>query len=79
MMALFKQGIDRVLDRFISRKLLVWIIATVFMFMSKVESADWVMISMVYIGSQGALDIAERFIAVKNTTFTKSESVSKNV
>jgi len=79
MMVLFKQGLDRVLDRFISRKLLVWILATVFMFISKIESADWVMISMVYIGSQGALDIAERLIAVKNTTFTKSESVSKNV
>jgi hypothetical protein len=77
MMAVFRHGLDRILDRFISRKLLVWIVSTVFMYFAKIESSDWVLISMVYLGSQGALDIAERMTKAKNTTTTITEN--KNV
>ena len=77
MMAAFRHGLDRILDRFISRKLLVWIVSTVFMYFAKIESSDWVLISMVYLGSQGALDIAERMTKAKNTTTTITEN--KNV
>ena len=76
-MAVFRHGLDRILDRFISRKLLVWIVSTVFMYFAKIESSDWVLISMVYLGSQGALDIAERMTKAKNTTTTITEN--KNV
>jgi len=76
-MAAFRHGLDRILDRFISRKLLVWIVSTVFMYFAKIESSDWVLISMVYLGSQGALDIAERMTKAKNTTTTITEN--KNV
>ena len=57
MMAAFRHGLDRVLDKFISRKLLVWAVATILMYFAKLESSDWVLISMVYLGSQGVLDI----------------------
>jgi hypothetical protein len=74
MMAVFKHGLDRVLDKFVSRKLLVWIISTIFMYMAKIESSDWVMISMVYLGSQGALDVAERLTKARNTTTSITEN-----
>ena len=73
-MAVFKHGLDRALDKFVSRKLLVWIISTIFMYMAKIESSDWVMISMVYLGSQGALDIAERLTKARNTSTSITEN-----
>ena len=77
MMAVFRHGLDRVLDKFISRKLLVWAVATILMYFAKLESSDWVLISMVYLGSQGVLDIVERIYKIKNTTTTITET--KNV
>lgn len=72
---MLKNGLDKLLDKIISRKLLVWITATVLMYGSKITSDDWVLICMVYLGSQGALDIVEKFLSVKNTTTT----INKNV
>jgi hypothetical protein len=45
------------------------------MYGSKITSDDWVLICMIYLGSQGALDIVEKFLSVKNTTTT----INKNV
>ena len=72
---MFKNGLDKLLDKIISRKLLVWITATVLMYGSKITSDDWVLICMIYLGSQGALDIVEKFLCVINTTTT----INKNV
>ena len=72
---MLKNGLDKLLDKIISRKLLVWITATVLMYGSKITSDEWVLICMVYLGSQGALDIVEKFLSVKNTTTT----INKNV
>jgi hypothetical protein len=72
---MLKNGLDKLLDKIISRKLLVWITATVLMYGSKITSDDWVLICMIYLGSQGALDIVEKFLSVKNTTTT----INKNV
>jgi len=74
MMTVFKHGLDKALDKLVSRKLLVWIISTIFMYMAKIESSDWVMISMIYLGSQGALDVAERLTKARNTTTTITEN-----
>jgi hypothetical protein len=72
---MLKNGLDKFLDKIVSRKLLVWITATVLMYGSKITSDDWVLICMIYLGSQGALDIVEKFLSVKNTTTT----INKNV
>lgn len=55
-----KGKIDRFLERWSSRKLMVFAIATLLMISSDLASSDWVTIAVVYIGTQGALDIAER-------------------
>jgi hypothetical protein len=55
-----KGNIDRFLDRWTSRKLMVFAIATALALFGDLQSGDWVTIAVVYIGTQGALDIAER-------------------
>lgn len=77
-MGVFRHGLDKTLDKLISRKLLVWLTATVLMYGSKITSDDWVLICMIYLGSQGALDIVEKFLKAKNTTSTNTISTTIN-
>ena len=52
-----KQAIlDRGLSKLTSRKLLVWVAATALMWMGNLESADWVIISGLYLGGQSVID-----------------------
>ena len=53
----YVQGkLDRLVEKVISRKFLVWLTATGLLAFSALESSDWVMISAIYIGAQGAID-----------------------
>ncbi len=61
MMAIFKHGLDKVLDKLVSRKLLVWLTATGLLAFSDLASSDWVLISAIYIGSQSVVDIVGKF------------------
>mgnify|MGYP000931407782 CR=1 FL=1 len=61
MMAIFKHGLDKVLDKLVSRKLLVWLTATGLLAFSDLSSSDWVLISAIYIGSQSVIDIVGKF------------------
>jgi len=58
MMARMKAFADRHLERFMSRKLLVWLSTTSLLLAEYVNSEQWVAISLAYIGSQGLADIA---------------------
>ena len=51
-----KAIIDKFLAKFVSRKLLVFGVATWLMAMQYVDSETWGMIAIVYIGSQSAID-----------------------
>lgn len=55
-----KNRIDNFLNRFISKKLTVFIIATVFVYFAKIDPINWVNLSMVYIGSQAAVDLMKQ-------------------
>jgi hypothetical protein len=48
-----KETLDRLLNKWISRKLLVFIVACVGLFFSNITSADWVIVATAYIGIQG--------------------------
>ena len=48
--------VDTWLEKVTSRKLMVWTVATALMGFSLIESADWVMISALYIGGQSVID-----------------------
>ena len=56
-----KQVADRLLEKLMSRKLMVWLTATGLLAYSDLTSSDWVAISLVYIGSEGLADIASRW------------------
>lgn len=55
-----KSKIDQFLNRWLSRKLMVFLIATGLAIFGSLTSSDWVTISVCYIGTQGALDIATK-------------------
>lgn len=55
-----KAFVDSWLERLTSRKLLVWGTATGLTFMGHVTSEDWVVISAIYLGTQGVVDAIVR-------------------
>ena len=60
-MARIKAFVDKHMERFISRKFLAWVTATVLIFNSHVTSEDWVAVTLAYIGSEALVDIATRW------------------
>lgn len=56
MMKYAQAKLDRLVERMISRKFLVWLTATGMLVTSSLTSEDWVMISAIYIGGQAAID-----------------------
>ena len=55
--------IDRLVEKMISRKFMVWLTATGLMLSERtpLDSSDWVAISLAYIGLEGLADIATRW------------------
>jgi hypothetical protein len=51
-----KGTIDKFLARYSSRKLMVFVIATLLTLFGDVTSSDWVTISAIYIGGQTIID-----------------------
>jgi hypothetical protein len=60
-----QEFIDKVQSKWISRKLLVFMIASVALFTGNVQSSDWVIISSIYISLEGATSIVERIMKAK--------------
>jgi hypothetical protein len=58
--------LDIILNKLISRKLSVFVIASIALFSHNLDGKDWVIISTAYISLQGFTDIVERFYASKN-------------
>ena len=52
-----KRRLDTLLNKFISRKLMVFIIASLGLFASALTSSDWVTIAAVYIDGQSCVDV----------------------
>jgi len=60
-----KEFIDRYFSKWVSRKLLVFTIASIAMFTGKVNSNDWVIISTAYISLEGVTSIVDRLMKNK--------------
>ena len=60
-----KEQIDILLNKWISRKLMVFIVACVGLFAGNLDSNDWVVIATAYIGIEGATNIVERLMKAK--------------
>jgi hypothetical protein len=55
-----KEKLDSLLNKIISRKLMVFIVACAGLFSGTLTSYDWVIIATAYIGIQGVSDIVDR-------------------
>ena len=59
-----KEGVglvDVLSEKLLSRKLMVWLVATAFLGFSKITADEWMSISLVYIGIQGISDFATKW------------------
>ena len=61
MLAAVKAFADRHLERFVSKKLLVWLTTTGLLLAEKVDSEQWIIIATAYVGTQGFVDVVARF------------------
>ena len=55
-----KAKIDKFLNSWVSKKLTVFVVATALAVTSKVSGSEWVNVALMYIGTQGAVDIVAR-------------------
>lgn len=51
--------VDKILAKVASRKLIAWGTATALALYGVVSSEDWVAVTVIYIGSQAAVDLAK--------------------
>jgi len=63
-----KEKIDYFLKRWISRKLTVFIVASVGLFSDVITSSDWVIIATAYIAIQGFTDVVERLFKLRSSS-----------
>ena len=53
--------VDLVTEKFVSRKLLVWAIATALLWTAKITPDEWTAITLGYVGIEGMADIAVKW------------------
>lgn len=61
-----RKNLDTLINKWISRKLFVFLIATLLLWFADLESGDWTMIAVVYLGSQTILDSFIEYNKSKN-------------
>lgn len=59
-----KHILDKGLNKLVSRKLMAWATATCLLLFADLASADWVIITCVYIGGQTVVDTVARLRGV---------------
>tara|TARA_R110000803_G_scaffold44390_2_gene94006 strand:- start:233 stop:412 length:180 start_codon:yes stop_codon:yes gene_type:complete len=52
-----KNVVDKFLALTISKKLTVFAVATILVFNNRIDGLEWVYIALMYIGTQGAIDL----------------------
>jgi len=50
-------NLDKILNKIISRKLMVFVVASIGLFAGNITSTDWVILATAYIGVQGFTDV----------------------
>lgn len=60
------QRVDKFLNRWISRKLTVLVIASVGLFDGKLDGDNWTIVATGYVAIQGFTDIVERLYRARN-------------
>jgi Fe-S cluster assembly ATPase SufC len=60
------QRVDKFLNRWISKKLTVFVVASYGLFGDKLDGDNWTIVATGYVAIQGFTDIIERLYKVKN-------------
>ena len=63
-----KEKIDFYLNKWVSRKLTVFVVGSVGLFSGNLTSSDWVIIATAYITIEGVTTIVERIMKAKGGT-----------
>ena len=63
-----REKIDLFLNKWVSRKLTVFVVASFGLFLGNLTSSDWVIIATAYIAIEGATNIVERLMKAKGAT-----------
>ena len=53
--------LDILSEKVLSRKLMVWVVSTIFLGFGKITPDEWMSISLGYIGVQGVADLATKW------------------
>jgi hypothetical protein len=61
-----RKNLDTLINKWISRKLFVFLTATLLLWLADLESSDWTLIAVVYLGSQTVLDSVVAYNKSKN-------------
>ncbi len=62
-----KKGIlDTIVNKLISRKLLVFIVSVVALFTGNITGDNWIVVSTAYIGTEAIIDAVVRLKEIKN-------------
>jgi hypothetical protein len=61
-----RKNLDTLINKWISRKLFVFLTATLLLWLADLESSDWTIIAVVYLGSQTVLDSVVAYNKSKN-------------
>ena len=61
-----QEYIDRLFSKWISRKLIVFLVASTALFMKSIESGDWVIIAVTYMSVEGAINVVEKIYKAKS-------------
>jgi hypothetical protein len=63
-----REKIDFFLNKWVSRKLTVFVVGSIGLFLGNLTSSDWVIIATAYIAIEGATNIVERIMKAKSNT-----------
>jgi len=63
-----KEKIDLFLNKWLSRKLTVFVVASVGLFSANLDGDNWTIVATAYISIEGVTNIVERLMKVKGTT-----------
>lgn len=60
-----KEKVDLLLSKWVSRKLMVFAMASIGLFVGNLDSNDWVIVATAYIAIEGTTGIVERLMKAK--------------
>lgn len=70
-----KARIDAILSKWLSRKLMVFLISAAALFSGRVDGDAWVIIATAYIGTEGVIDAVTRLKGIKFPSNEENNSI----